>query len=335
MEEIDLTQLFNYFKSKWIYILLAVSLAFCLSSIYATRLRDLEYTSSTTILLNQASDQLDNSDISLNNSLVSTYSEIIKSKRVLRQVINDLALEYSYEELAGKISVGAVSDTQIIRISVTDTNNVLAADIANSIAQAFSREIVELYNLENVNIIDEAEVSESSSSMSNVKIVAIGVIAGGIISVAIIFVLFYFDTTVKSEDDITRITGLPVIGIIPLSRDRIKKSEHREYYGKVAKKGGIRDNRPVLSEVKKLEATEDNIADDEIGISYVTVSENIKEFAEELNLMNDDSLSEEDLDSSEKKEKDDEVLVVKQAKKRRRRTNSKGTASTRRKTTNK
>lgn len=89
MEEIDISQLLGYFKTKIIYIIFAMSIAFCLSSIYVNRFRVPEYTSSTTILLNKANETgtINTSDLNVDRSLVPTYGEIIKSKRVLRKLL--------------------------------------------------------------------------------------------------------------------------------------------------------------------------------------------------------------------------------------------------------
>lgn len=224
MEEIDITQLIGYIKSKIIYVIFAVSIAFCVSSIYVNKIRVPEYTSTTTILLNQSGEgqSISSTDISLNKSLVTTYGEIIKSKRVLRQVIDSLDLELDYPTLYKKVSVGSITDTSIISVKVTDKNNEEAARIANSIAEIFTKEIVDIYNIDNVSIIDAAEVSTSTSSSSSIKIIAFGTIGGAVIALAIILVVFYFDTTVKNETDIEKITGLPVIGIVPISKEKIK-----------------------------------------------------------------------------------------------------------------
>lgn len=259
MEEIDISQLFNYFKSKIIYILFAMSIAFCLSSIYVNRFRVPEYTSYTTILLNQAGENstISSTDVNLNKSLVTTYSEIIKSKRVLRQTIQILALDMETGELSSKVLVGEITDTSIIKISVTDEDSELAADIANTIADVFAKEIVDIYNIENISIIDTAEVSETPSSMSALKIIGVVTIIGAILSVGVIFIVFYFDTTIKSEEDIEKITGLPVIGIVPSSREKIKYSQHRKYYDDLAKKHQSHEILPVQRELKKIEVVEE------------------------------------------------------------------------------
>lgn len=256
MEEIDINQLLNFFKSKIIYIIFAMAIAFCLACIYVNRFRVPEYTNYTTVLLNQSSDveQINASSVELNRKLISTYNEIIKSKKVLNQVIDKLSLDYNYSGLASKISVGEVGDTSIIKISVTDSDSSLAAEIANTIAEVFSQEIVTLLKIENISIIDKAEVSTVASSTSTIKIITIATIAGAFISVAIIFILFYFDTTLKNEEDIERLTGLPVIGMVPTSREKIKYSQHRKYYDDLAKHHKNQNVVPIERKIREIEA---------------------------------------------------------------------------------
>ena len=246
MEEIDISQLLDYFKSKIVYIIFAMALAFAASAIYVYNFRVPEYTSYTTVLLTQSGESINANDLTMNNSLVSNYSEIIKSKRVLKQVISNLNLDYEFGQLQGKIVVGEVNDTDLIKISVTDADAELAADIANEIADVFSKEIPIIYGTQNTSIIDVAEVSKVASSASALKIILIITLAGAFVAVGVVFVIFYFDTTIKNEEEIERLTGLPVIGIIPLSRERIKASQHRKFYDNVAKKNIKLEQKEVV-----------------------------------------------------------------------------------------
>lgn len=282
MEEIDIGQMLGYFKSKIIYILFAMSIAFCLASIYVNRFRVPEYTSYTTILLNKTneSESINSADLTLGKSLVSTYGEIIKSKKVLREVIDNLALDLDYSSLASKVSVSSVTDTSIIKISVTDEDSEAAAHIANKIAEVFSQDIVEIYNIENISIIDVAEVSTSPSSTSSIKIIGLSIIAGAFIAIAVVFILFYFDTTIKNEEDIERITGLPVIGVVPISREKIKGSAHRKYYEEQARKHKSQEILPIEREVRKIEVTEEPIQnkdiEDEMDVVNVPILKKIE-----------------------------------------------------------
>lgn len=277
MEEIDINQLLSYFKSKIIYIIFAMAIFFCLACIYVNKFRVPEYTSFTTVLLNQANDseQINSSQVDLNRKLISTYNEIIKSKKILNQVIDKLSLDYTYSDLVSKISVGEVGDTSIIKISVTDTDSTLAAEIANTIADVFSQEIVTIYNIKNISTIDKAEPSSIASSTSTIKIIGVSTIAGAFISVAIIFILFYFDTTLKNEEDIERITGLPVIGMVPASREKIKYSQHRKYYDDLAKHHKNQDIVPIERKIREVEAINPiDTSDSELGSKVVSKHDN-------------------------------------------------------------
>ncbi|MDE5630004.1 MAG: hypothetical protein K2I70_00240, partial [Bacilli bacterium] len=233
------------------------------SSIYVNKFRVPEYTSATTILLNQANSNtaISSTDVNLNKSLVTTYSEIIRSKRVLRQTIEELNLDKSYGKLYSQISVSSVNDTSIIRISVTDEDAELAAAIANNIAGVFTKEIVDIYKIENISIIDTAEESENPSSASITKIVGVATVAGAFVAAVAIFLMFYFDTTVKNEEDIEKVTGLPVIGLVPISREKVKASQHRKYYKDLAKKHMSDIEAPLLPIEKEIVEVDDEDED--------------------------------------------------------------------------
>ena len=94
------------------------------------------------------------------------------------------------------------------------------AHIANTIANVFTKEIVEYYKIENVSVIDTAEVSENPSSASALKIIGIMTLAGAFVSVVVIFIVFYFDTTIKSAEEVENKLGLPVLGIVPKVRNK-------------------------------------------------------------------------------------------------------------------
>ena len=175
------------------------------------------YKSSTSIILiSEAKDnsQLTYNDVSVNQNLVSTYSEIIKSKRVLSQVINNLNLNYTYGALSNNIEVSSVTGTQIIKITVTDENSKTAMKVANEIGKVFAKEIPELYNISNVNILDTAEQATEASNINIVKQSIISLFIGLIFGLGIVFVMYYFDRTVKKASQIEDKLKLPVLATI-------------------------------------------------------------------------------------------------------------------------
>ncbi len=217
METIDLKDMFSYFKSKISIILLFITLVGILGCLYGLFVQKPIYKSSTSIVLiseNQTGATLTYNDVSLNQNLVSTYSEIIKSRRVLNQVIDNLSLDYSYSNLSNNVEVSSVTGTQIIKISVSDRNNKTAMKIADEIAKVFAKEIPELYNISNVNILDYAEAASNAYNVNFIKQSIIYLLVGLVLGLGITFVMYYFDRSVKNISQVEEKIKLPVLATV-------------------------------------------------------------------------------------------------------------------------
>lgn len=223
MEEIDLKELFNIFWSKKVQILLVVIIFMVIGAVYTIGLKTPMYSSSTTLLLVMSdktgsgeTNSITTTDITLNSKLVSTYSVLVKSDNVLRQVISNLGIDEDATTLKKNINVTSVEDTEVIKITVTHKNPTYAAKIANEIANVFSEKINEIYNINNIYIVDKAEISNQPSNINHVKDVILFAFVGLVLAVAYVFVLNMLDNTIKTSEDIENGFGIPVLVTIPL-----------------------------------------------------------------------------------------------------------------------
>jgi len=219
MEEIDLKELFEFVKGKLV-LLIIITLGVCiLGTVYGLFIQKPMYRSYTTVILGgnettNNSTSITQSDITLNKNLVETYAQIVKSRRVLLQVINQLNLDISYESLANKITVTALNNTEIIKITVDDLDAKRAKNIANVTANIFADEVVKLYNMNNVNILDEAFENTKPYNINVVKQLIIYFMIGFVLGAGILFVIFYFDRSIKSVEQIEQKTKLPILGSV-------------------------------------------------------------------------------------------------------------------------
>ena len=101
----------------------------------------------------------------------------------------------------------------------------LAKNIANKISQVFEEEITEIYNIENVSVIDEATAGKEPYNVHVFKQLVMGTGIGFLLSSLAIAILFYFDDTVKSEEEIERELKLPILGAVPKYKDKINGQE--------------------------------------------------------------------------------------------------------------
>lgn len=222
MEELDLKELFNVFWERKLEFIVILIVAIIIGTVYSYFMVEPTYTSYTTLLLTKVSgDSEDNesitqTDLTLNSNLVSTYSELIKSNAVLREVIDELNIQNLNEaSLKNSIKVSAVTDTEMIKITVTNKNPNYAEIIANKTAEVFSEKIAEIYKINNVYVVDKAEANNIPSNINHTKDIVIFMFIGLVIACGYVLLVNMLDNTVKTEADIEKITGLNVLASIP------------------------------------------------------------------------------------------------------------------------
>ena len=223
MEEIDLKELFTFIKNK-LGLLITITIGVCLiGCIYGLFIQTPMYQSETTVILSTDNSSINSSDIAMNKNLVNTYAEIVKSRRVLDQVIEELDLDVTYEELTKQISVTAVNNTEIIKITVNDKDAIKAKNIANVTANYFTKEIVELMGINNVKILDTAIEGDKPYNINIGKQIVIYFIVGFVLAAGVLFVIFYFDRTVKSIEQVEQKIKLPILGGVQEYNKGVKK----------------------------------------------------------------------------------------------------------------
>jgi capsular polysaccharide biosynthesis protein len=216
MEEIDIKEFLLYALQKLWIILAVLVVVLSAGEAYSIFFKTPLYNSSTNIvLISDNSKQLTNNDVALSNNLVKTYSEIIKSRNVINKTIKSLGLEESYEQLVSKVSVSSATQTQLITIKVTDKDSKRAEKIANEIAKIFKAEIISIYGIDNVQIVDEAVEATNAFNKNIVKESIIYALAGIALGVGVTFLVFMLDKTIKDSETVENKLGLTVVGVVP------------------------------------------------------------------------------------------------------------------------
>ena len=216
MEEINIRDFLNYLK-KYVLVIVVVAIVLIIGVfIYDKSIKKPLYTTYTTIILTKSNETqtgttITQNDILLNQKLVETYSKIIKSKLVLEQVISETGVTYTAEELGENVNVEAYENTEMLKISVTDQDPELAASIANSIAQVFSGEIAKIYQINNISVVDVAVTPEEVSNNTLKRDLLIALFISIFGTIGVVFVVYYFDDTVKLTDDLEEEIGMPVV----------------------------------------------------------------------------------------------------------------------------
>lgn len=221
-EIITLKEIIEVIKRRFKMIIMIIILALSGMAYITFYLITPLYESSTLLLVNESLEEgktISSSELRTNIELINTYNVIITSPRILQQVVDELSLNRSQRVLSDQINVSSEGESQVISISVKDNNPEDAMKIANSIANIFQREIIEIMNVDNVKILSPAELEKSPVSPIPIFNMTIALVIGVLGGILFVLMIEFFDNKVRSEKDIEGI--LPILGSVTL----IDKSE--------------------------------------------------------------------------------------------------------------
>ncbi|MEB8068889.1 Wzz/FepE/Etk N-terminal domain-containing protein [Mammaliicoccus fleurettii] len=215
-ETIDLSKLFGILKKNTKYLIILPIVFLILSMVITLVFMTPKYSASTQVLVNQkeADSQMMAQEVQSNLQLVNTYSEIIKSPRILDKVSKNLKGKYSSNELSGMLTVNNQAESQILNISVENESRENAGKVANEIANVFSKDINKIMNVDNVSILSKADNNGSKVSPKPLLNAVIGVFLGLIVALIIIFLKEILDKRIKTEKDVEEQLNIPVLGTI-------------------------------------------------------------------------------------------------------------------------
>lgn len=241
-ETISLKEIFEVIKKRWLLIVGLIVGAALLAAIISYFVLTPTYQSSSQFIVNQEQKDPDAqyNEIQTNLELIHTYNDIIKSPAILEEVVDTMDLPYGVNSLSEKIEVTNEESSQVVTLTVTDPDPEQATLIANATVKIFQKEIPDIMNVDNVSILSEAETGAAPQPVAPKPLlnIAIAIVLGGMVGVGIAFLLEYLDNTIRSDEDIEKQLGLPILGVISHMEDDDFHPQKMTINQKKSTKGG-------------------------------------------------------------------------------------------------
>lgn len=218
--ELDLRDIVYILKKRMkMIVLITLSCAIISGAISFLVLKPV-YEAKTSIIVGkmQSTDQTSTqyNDVLLYQKLIKTYMEIAKSNIVAEEAAASLNGKYTVEQIQKAINISNQTDTQILVIKAQNGDPFEAVKICTAVSNAFIDQSKTVFPTGgDIQIMDKAKIPEKPVKPEKLKNIAIALTLGLMVSVGIAFALEYMDRTIKTEDDIARFVGIPVLGIIP------------------------------------------------------------------------------------------------------------------------
>ena len=239
--EIDLLELFQYFRSQILILIIALLVGGVAAGAITHFLITPKYQATSKLYVVSASNNkiVDLNDLNIGTSLSEDYTELIKIRPILEDVIKDCNLDYEYEELLEMLTIAPVGETRILAITVESTSAKEAMTIANSVAATTAP-----------NIAEKAVLPEGPCSPNLVTNTAIGAIGMLVLVMAVLTVLFLMDDTMRSAEEVEKAFGVMPLTVIP-EGDIAEISDKREEEIAKEKKKAHKERKKARKQKKK------------------------------------------------------------------------------------
>lgn len=215
-EELDLTYITNIFRKWFLLILLFVLLGVGAAILYGYS-SPIVYESSTTLYVEPQvnSSIVDYQGILTNSKMIKTYKQIVQSRKIINQVIDNLNMNTTYESFKKNMTVNAVDDTEMLSIKVRSNYYSQAPIIANEVAKVFIEQMKQDMDIKNIVVIDEAIENLTPVEPNMVKLSLLGLFAGIVIGCVLAFIFESLDNKIKNHEDVKKYLKVKTIGMIP------------------------------------------------------------------------------------------------------------------------
>ncbi len=219
---IDLIHIFSIiWKKIWVVVicgLIGVIIGFSIATFMIPPTYSSEimlYVNNSSLSIGGASFSISSSEITAAQSLVKTYSVLLKNRTTLETVIEKTGVDYSYEELYHMVSANSVNETEVLKVTVTCEDPYEACKIANCIAKVLPIRVSEIIEGSTMEVVDSAVVDLNKIAPSITNYVIVGGLFGVVISVIALIILALADDTIHDEEYILQNYKYPILAKVP------------------------------------------------------------------------------------------------------------------------
>lgn len=223
-EQLDLVDLIFALLRRWKVIVLISAPIILLGLFFAMTKPTLYRAETKMIIINSnQSTTIAASDLYINQKLVTTYTQLAKSRDIMERVINKFDLNETPGSLASKVSIIPIPETELMKLSYTSGDSKLAPIIANELTNEFIYKVSQVMRVRNISIIENATVAYEIPKNRAIIVIA-SIILGLAMGCGVAGVIELLHKKLRKSSDIERILGAKMLGMIP----EVKLEEERE-----------------------------------------------------------------------------------------------------------
>jgi receptor protein-tyrosine kinase len=226
---LSLLKFIKLLRSRWITVCVTTLVA-VLAAVAITLLTTPLYQASTRLFVSTTSG-VSATELYQGNRLsqerVFSYTELLMGEPLAQRTIDKLGLDMSPEALLKRVKATAKPNTVLIDVAVLDESAIRARDIANALSDEFVVMVRELETPEagvrpdaRVVVQKRASIPTSPVIPKTTRNIAAGLALGVMAGICLGVLRELLDNTVKDRESLEEITGVGLVGTIPLDKER-------------------------------------------------------------------------------------------------------------------
>ena len=150
-------------------------------------------------------------DVVMYQKMVKTYSELLTSKIVLQDVIENTGLDLNLESLESMIKIKTTTESEFINITVEGKVPEVTTLVANQLTLSLKNISSEIRGVDNVILVDSASIPEKPTKPNIIINISLSFILGLIFSISLVVLINYLDQRIKDKDELKELINLPFL----------------------------------------------------------------------------------------------------------------------------
>ena len=218
VQNITLSEIASLFIRQLKWLLIGLVVGALLLSMYTVLLVDDRYTSSISLYVKNTEDTKDGvattNNLHAARMLTNSYVLILQDPETLQKMAKRMTVSASVLDIYNALKINTAEDTAIINVSATTPDAILSQAICQALCDVAPEMLSSIVGAGAVRTLGTvpAAVKTGPNALKNGLL---GGVAGLLLAAAVVFVIYLCDTTVKSKEELQRMTDLPILGEIP------------------------------------------------------------------------------------------------------------------------
>jgi len=222
-ENIKIKDIIDGLKKRWQLIVTITLIATIISAVVSFFIIKPKYEASAKLFVGKeaTTENYNNSDITMYQQLVKTYTSLIKTEDLISKALKDNNIDLDPKIVVSKLSAEQITNTQLMQVKYISKNKEEAANVVKAVTDEFIKESSALIKNADVKIIESVKLPEKPVSPNKKMNIAIAMLLGLMVGVGLALLLEFMDNTFKDKESLEDIIGVPVLGAIP-DQEKVK-----------------------------------------------------------------------------------------------------------------